>query len=258
MATLGVITCEILELEFAHLLANDPEVAGITIVDTRFSKGFIRAYEQSEMLKPRLIDYIGKYLPKLPERLEVLVQVLELGLHTVIEDLRKSVINAVVEMGPHVDAIVLGYGLCGNALKNHEVIFKEAEAPVFMPIDDDHTVDDCVGLIIGGRENYYEEQCRVAGTFFMNAGFSRHWQDLLNKAHGVSFDEPISKRIMAAYERSLLLTSPVLSQEEMAANIEQFNCAYGLRTEVRAGTLEILEKTWARGKRYVIPNTAAR
>jgi hypothetical protein len=88
----------------------------------------------------------------------------------------------------------------------------------------------------------------------MNAGFSRHWRDLLSKAHGVSFDEPISKRIMAAYERSLLLTSPVLSQEEMAANIEQFNRAYGLRTEVRAGTLEILAKTWEMGKRYVMSN----
>ncbi|MGW8185909.1 MAG: hypothetical protein ACWGNK_01545 [Desulfobacterales bacterium] len=77
MATLGIITCEILELEFAHLLTHDPEVAGITVVDTRFSKGFTRAYEQSARLKPRLIDFVGKYLPKLPERLEVLVQVLE-------------------------------------------------------------------------------------------------------------------------------------------------------------------------------------
>jgi hypothetical protein len=59
---------------------------------------------------------------------------------------------------------------------------------------------------------------------------------------------------MAGYERSLLLTTPVLSQQEMADNIEQFNTTYGLRTEIRAGTLEILQKTWQRGKRYVMSN----
>lgn len=251
MATLGIITCQILELEFAHLLANDAEVDEVTVIDTAYSKGLSHAYELRKGVKPKLIGYLGQYLPTLPGRLEVLVQVLELGLHTVIQDLRTSVINAAEEMGPHVDAIVLGYGLCGNALKNHEEIFKEADAPVFLPIDDDHTVDDCVGLIIGGREKYYEEQCRMAGTFFMNAGFSRHWQDLLHKAHGVSFDESISKRIMAGYERSLLLTTPVLAQEEMAANIAQFNEVFGLRMEVRAGTLAMLAHTWERGKRYV-------
>ncbi|UCF90438.1 MAG: DUF1638 domain-containing protein [Desulfobacterales bacterium] len=255
MATLGIITCEILELEFAHLLANDTDVSRITVVDTGFGHGFIRAVEQQKGYKPRLVDYIGKYLPAQPERFEVLVQVMELGLHTVIKNLRAGVTNAALEMGPHVNAIMIGYGLCGNALQNHEEILKEADVPIFMPIDEDHPVDDCVGLIIGGRTNYYQEQCNVAGTFFMNAGFSRHWKDLLHKAHGVKFDEAISKRIMAGYERSLLLTTPVLSEEEMAANIEEFNQIYELRTEVRAGTLEILEKTWAKGKQFVISNT---
>jgi hypothetical protein len=41
-------------------------------------------------------------------------------------------------------------------------------------------VDDCVGLIIGGRENYYARQRECAGTWFMNAGFSRHWQTMID------------------------------------------------------------------------------
>lgn len=151
-----------------------------------------------------------------------------------------------------MDAIVLGYGLCGNALDNHEEIMRDADVPLFMPVDEDHTVDDCVGLIIGGREAYYKEQCNIAGTFFMNAGFSRHWKGLLHKASIAKFDEAMSRRIMAGYERSLLLITPVLSEDEMAANIEEFNRLYGLRTEVRKGTLEILEKTLDSGKRFVM------
>ena len=41
----------------------------------------------------------------------------------------------------------------------------------------------------------------------------------------------------------------------MPANIEEFNQTYGLRTEARKGTLEILEKTLARGKRFVMKKT---
>lgn len=252
MAVLGIVTCEVLELEFAYLLANDTDVDKITVLENGCSEGFIKSYQKIKGTMPVCIDDIRQYISANTGRLEVIVHVLDLGLHAVIEKLKMSVVEAVKEMGPRVDAIVMGYGLCGNALRNHDELFKEAGAPVFMPVDDDHTVDDCVGLIIGGREKYYEEQCRIAGTFFMNAGFSRHWQDLLHKAHGVSFDAPISKRIMAAYERTLLLTTPVLSEETMAANTAPFNHEYGLRMEVRAGNLKIIEKTWECGKRQVI------
>ena len=70
-----------------------------------------------------------------------------------------------LEFGPHVDALVLGYGLCGNALEKPEKLLSEAGVPVFIPMDEDHPVDDCIGLLIGGRECYYKEQCKVAGPF---------------------------------------------------------------------------------------------
>lgn len=252
MARLGIIACQILELELAHLLVNDVEVSNIIILDTGFGDGFFRALKQKGGSVPRLTKDMGKCPSAESGRFEVVVQIMELGLHTVIRALRSAVIDAVLEMSTHVDAIVLGYGLCGNALNNHQEMMKDIDVPLFMPIDEDHTVDDCVGLIIGGREAYYEEQCKVAGTFFMNAGFSRHWKDLLQKANAVKIEEAMSKRIMAGYERSLLLITPVLSENEMVANIEEFNQTYGLRTEVRKGTLEILEKTLVKGKCFVM------
>ena len=38
MALLGIITCEVLELEFAHLLRNDPEVLAVTILENQYSE----------------------------------------------------------------------------------------------------------------------------------------------------------------------------------------------------------------------------
>jgi hypothetical protein len=43
MPVLGIVTCEILELEWAHLLSSDPDIDAVTVVDDDFSKGFIDA-----------------------------------------------------------------------------------------------------------------------------------------------------------------------------------------------------------------------
>jgi hypothetical protein len=118
-------------------------------------------------------------------------------------------------------------------------------------MDDGHPVDDCVGLIIGGREKYYQAQCDCAGTMFMNSGFSRHWKTILHKVYRGLFDPRFSKRLFAQYERTLLLPTRVLSKEEMARHIEEFNEMYGLRMETQPGTMEILENAWARAKETV-------
>jgi hypothetical protein len=118
-------------------------------------------------------------------------------------------------------------------------------------MDEDHPVDDCVGLIIGGRENYYAQQRECAGTMFMNAGFSRHWQKFMDPVLPEKLQpkkEKILKRMMRDYKRSLLLPTKVLGETEMMANIETFNAKFGLRTESIPGTLALLEKAWQEAK----------
>ena len=251
MAVLGVITCEILELEFAHLLAKDTDVSSVTILADRYSLGTIAALE-SQNLIPRRIPILKEFNSNHPDRLEVLVRVMELALHNRKRNLQEGLVKAAKEIGRHVDAIVLGYGLCGNALQKPDELLADAGVPVFIPMDQDHPVDDCVGLIIGGRECYYREQCRVAGTFFMIPGWTRHWKELFKKEYG-SFDVEFARRIfgMSKYERSLLIPNLVLSEEEMRQNIEEFNYLFGFRTELRQGSLDILNRAWEAAKDYL-------
>ena len=255
MAVLGVITCEILELEIAYLLATDKQIAGVTVIEDSHSQGLIEALESHQVIPERLPILKG-FIPNHPGRLEVLVRVLELALHNRKRILQEGLIKAAKEMGRYVDAIVLGYGLCGNALQKPEELLADAGAPVFIPMDHDHPVDDCVGLIIGGRECYYREQCNVAGTFFMIPGWTRHWKQLFKKEYG-SFDVEFTRRIfgMAKYERSLLIPSPAISVEEMRNNIGEFNELFGFRTELLQGTLEILKKSWETAKNHLKQNT---
>jgi hypothetical protein len=249
--SLGIITCQILELEFAHLLAADPEITRVTILRDHFSEGVIEAFEQKSGSRPHTILYLGEYAPQASDEFQILMRVMELGLHSVIKKLRDTVVKAVCEMAKHVDAIFLGYGLCGNALEKPDELFVNAGIPVFLPTETHNHVDDCVGLIIGGRENYYEEQCKLAGTFFMNSGFARHWKDLIHKDVCGPNDLAMSKRLMANYQRSLILPTPVMPENEMMANIREFNELYGLKSEVRSGSLEILQNNWEKAKAFI-------
>jgi len=254
MAVLGVITCEILELEFAYLLAKDPDISNVTLLEDRCSLDMIKALE-SHNLSPRRIPLLKGFGPYQPDRLEVLVRVLELALHNRKRFIQEGLIRAAKEMGRHVDAIVLGYGLCGNALQKPEELLVDAGVPIFIPMDQDHPVDDCVGLLIGGRECYYKEQCRVAGTFFMIPGWTRHWKELFKKEYG-SFDVEFARRIfqMSNYERSLLIPNPTLPADEMRQNIEEFNQLFGFRTELQQGSLDMLKKIWETAKQFLQEN----
>ncbi len=250
MPVIGVVICEILELEFAHLLSEDPDVSIITVVENSSAGAFIEAVESIGRAALRRIPLLRGYTPSTSSGVEVLVRVLELALHNRKWILQEGLTKATREMVRHVDGIFLGYGLCGNALQNIDELFSGVSVPVMVPMDTDHPVDDCVGLLIGGRDCYYEEQCREAGTFFMIPGWTRHWRRILAKEYG-DFDERMARRVFGAYRRSLLIPTPVLSEERMRENTEEFNKMFGFRVEVRPGVLGILRESWERAKRTI-------
>jgi hypothetical protein len=251
MSKLGVVTCQILELEFAHVLLNDPKVAEIWVIPDEFSEGLLQILE-STCLKPvHRAEHAHAFKHQAKEKLGVLVRVMKVGLHSNILDLRTQVAAAVKEIAPFVDAVLLGYGLCGNALKNTEDLFKDIPVPVSLPMENEDPVDDCVGLIIGGRENYYEEQCLCAGTMFMNPGFSRHWKNILSldlPKKIIHKKEKILNRYMENYERCLLLPTPVLGEVELRKNTREFSEKYNLKIETRPGTLALFETAWETAK----------
>src|SRR5208337_4621002 len=250
MPVVGVISCEILELEFAYLLSMDPDVAGITVVEDAYSCGLLQALESIGRFEPRRVALLRGFSPAFSGRIEVLARVLELALHNRKSLLQEGLGKAVREMAHYVDGIFLGYGLCGNALQNPKELFADAGVPLFIPMDEDHPVDDCVGLIIGGRDSYYAEQCKEAGTFFMIPGWTRHWRHLFEKEWG-NLNPQMAKRLFSGYKRSLLLPTAVLSEVEMMHNIEDFNSLFGFRTEVQTGTLDILYRAWDSAKKVL-------
>ena len=243
VAVLGVLTCEILELEFGHLLSTDSEVARVTVLEDGQSARLLSRLDSQRDGHLRRISRLDEFTRDGGSQLEALVRVLELGLHIWPKKLREALLEAAQEMSQYVDALLLGYGLCGNALEAPEKLLSDVGVPVFIPMDEDHPVDDCVGLLIGGRERYYAEQCKVAGTFFITPGWSSHWQRLFDlQTGGVSIE--MAKRMFENYERTLVISSPVMSEEEMRHGIREFVEMFGFRIEACDGTMDILKKTW--------------
>ncbi|MGD9368044.1 MAG: DUF1638 domain-containing protein [Desulfobacteraceae bacterium] len=249
MGLLGILTCEILELEFAYLLGTDPAVSQITVLEDARSARLIEALDSGGFQNVRRIPHIKDFFPEPSEHLEVLVRVLELALHRSKETLQRGLVGAAREMSRHVDALLLGYGLCGSALEDPEELL-DVEVPVFVPIDGDHPVDDCVGLILGGRDRYYAEQCQVPGTFFMTPGWSRHWKRLFGQNFG-DVEREAAKRLFAHYERTLLIMTPVMPQDEMKQRAHAFSRLLGLRVQEREGTLDILSQALQTAKAFL-------
>ena len=254
MATLGILTCEILELEFANLLATDTEVGRVTAIEDERSVRLIETLETLKVSCLNRIKVLHEFVPAPDCRLEVLVQVLELALHNKKRTLQQGLQEAALAMGPYVDALLLGYGLCGNALEKPDELLSEVGVPVFIPMDEDHPVDDCIGLLIGGRERYYLEQCKVAGTFFMIPGWTYHWRRMFEREFG-NLTPKMAKMLFKHYERSLLIQTPIMCLEEMKRNTEDFNEMFGFRTDVCEGTNKMLIKTWDSVKAYLNSKT---
>ena len=242
MAVLGIITCEILTYEFAYLLGTDSHLSQITIIENPNSIHLIKLLELKYSKTIQCIPHINNFRKGNSAELEVIIIVLELELHRNKKILRKALHQATHQLQHSVDAFMLGYGLCGNALDNpHELL--DVGVPVFIPMDEDHPIDDCVGLIIGGRSCYYNEQCKEPGTFFMIPGWTYNWRKILNKnlpGESIKAANSMFKR----YKRALLITNHAMPLEEMEYNIEEFIKLTGLNTEIRQGTIEILLKTW--------------
>jgi hypothetical protein len=246
MAVLGIITCEILELEFSRLLAEDTEVGRISILEDSHSARLIELLTAGGTPHLQCLPHPHAFVPEPDMPLEVLVRVLELGLHRTRRVLSGALAKAVQALQSQVDGLLLGYGMCGGALADVRALV-DTDVPLFQPMDGEHPVDDCVALCLGGRERYYREQRHIAGTFYLTPGWSKHWRRMLDMRTG-TVSQPGLKRVLSGYERALLVQTPAMDDDELQRRGDEFAQLTGLRLEVQAGTMGPLVVAWSSAK----------
>lgn len=250
MGILGVITCEILEREFCWLLTRDPHVRKITVLEDARSRGLIELLESRRVGALERISHLGSFHREPAEGLSVVVRVLEVGLHRHRHVLERALIDSARELSFHVDALLLGYGTCGGVPAD-EGDWLDVKIPVFRPRYEGHPVDDCVGLLMGGRDGYYAEQCKVPGTFFLTPGWARHWKRIFEMGSGSETCLEALKKMFVRYRRLLLVKTPVMDEIEMSHHAEEFRKVVDLKMEACSGTLDLLIGAWRSCKGYL-------
>lgn len=116
------------------------------------------------------------------------------GLHNVPSNLRERIICTLDDIYAQLerrelefrpDYIVLGYGLCSNAVVGVEC----RDIPIVVP-----RTDDCIALFMGSQERYMKEFANSGGAYWLNSGWLEHSarlfnQDDLRRKHWLEYAE---------------------------------------------------------------------
>jgi hypothetical protein len=209
----------------------------------------IRLLEESQVANVTSLPHPHAFAPEPGMRIEVLVRVLELGLHRTRKVLSTSITKTVNSLQSRVDALLLGYGMCGGSLADVHALV-DTDIPLFQPMDGDHPVHDCVALSLGSGDRYYNEQRKTAGTYFLTPGWSQHWQRMLDMRTG-KVSQPGLERLLSGYERALLVQTPAISSDELLRQGDLFARETGLRIEIQDGTMAPLVAAWNSAKEAI-------
>ena len=120
---------------------------------------------------------------------QVDLEFLPKGLHDLGGKPMAAKIQEVVDRTPEgaYQAILLGYGLCGNGLDG----LRARHTPLVLP-----RAHDCIALLMGSRERYQQYFDANPGTFYRSTGWLERGKGLQQLTHNTTgFDEPLEALI---------------------------------------------------------------
>jgi hypothetical protein len=179
---------------------------------------------------------IEEMLPFIPPRMSY--EVLDFGLHTDPKSLKRALQNAINSSASNIDTILLGYGLCSQAV----VGLRSGSRTLVIP-----RVDDCIAIFLGSVAQY-QKQCHIVpGTYYLTRGwiesgdtpFSEY--DILVKHYGEQTAQRIINKILKNYTRLVFINTGnnlKYYREHARGMAERFN----LRFEEIRGSAAMIKK----------------
>ncbi len=180
---------------------------------------------------------IEEMLPLLPP--DVGHRVLDFGLHTDPAKLRAALQQAIDEVDPDVDTIILGYGLCSQGV----IGLKAAHARLVVP-----RVDDCISIFLGSGAAYRQQIKQEPGTYYLTKGwievgespFSEHEKTV--QLYGPEKAERIYRIMLKNYTRLALINTGHYDIERYREYARTMAERFALRYEEIEGSTELVRK----------------
>ncbi len=180
---------------------------------------------------------IEEMLPLLPPGMKH--QVFDFGLHVNPDRLRRSLQEAIDAIGDQYDTIILGYGLCSQAV----IGIKSTYSTLVVP-----RVDDCITIFLGSRSEYQNQSRAEPGTYYLTKGwievgdspFSEY--DRMVQRDGRARAERIIKIMLANYKRLALINTGQYELEHYREYSQRMAERFGLRYEEIEGSNALVKK----------------
>lgn len=232
---MGIVGCPILEDEIVYILNRDRGLRDIFVVEDEHSENLLRKLRP---LRPDVHTIRETEIAELPkgEGRTCLVWMKPFGLHEYPKELAKEVVSAVKQIDRQCSAILLGYGLCGNAFKDMDMLFEDVRSPVVILTDErGQIVDDCIAAPLGGTDGYLRLLKRYAGVFYMTPAWAENWRGLINKMDFTKGTENGNLETLkmlfdyAGYNRVLRIDTGIGDREHFHEKVREFSEEFNFR-----------------------------
>ncbi len=180
---------------------------------------------------------IEEMLPLLP--LDMDYCVLDFGLHVNPEALKRALQEAIDTSAASVETILLGYGLCSQAV----VGLQANNCTLVVP-----KVDDCIAIFLGSEEAYRAQARAELGTYYLTKGWIEAGDspfdeyDSLVERYGEEKARWLMGQILKNYTRLALINTGQYELERYREYSRRMAERFGLRYEEIPGSNALIKK----------------
>lgn len=181
-----------------------------------------------------VIEEIRSQLPS-----DIGLEILDFGLHSRPEKLRKELQAAIDRVEDHREYIVLGYGLCsfataGLVSQRHTLVLPQ--------------VHDCIALFLGSQEALQKQAEKELGTLYLTKGFIESETgevhvleyEQYKKRYGLKKAKTVLSIMLKHYTRVALIDTGEYNMECYRRIARDIADEFGLRFDEIPGSMELL------------------
>jgi hypothetical protein len=163
---------------------------------------------------------------------------LEAHLHVNPNQLKEALKAAVAELDEPGVTIVLGYGLCSNAVLG----LRTQHATLVIP-----RVDDCIAMLLGSNEAFSREAAKERGSYYLARAYLDECSTIVSEheamveKYGGERAERMMRLVLKHYKRVVLVDTGRYDLEPLRERVGSMAVIYNLAVEETAGTTRILD-----------------
>ena len=166
-------------------------------------------------------------------------QILDFGLHRNPEALKRALQDAIDASLPAIETIILGYGLCSQAV----VGLRANGCRLVVP-----KVDDCIAIFLGSNQDYKRQTRAEPGTYYLTKGWIEAGDgpfeeyDGLVERYGQEKAEWLMEKMLKNYTRLALINTGQYELERYRDYGRNTAARFGLRYEEIPGSTALVAK----------------